>query len=118
MVARRLPFHGHRRNGIRQWPPSGIVLYFVQDLLLISSIVCSLLSILQPRLIVYIVNKDFCRFNRLVTYLALLEEAVEGVYFTDIPPKVVGVKNWLLLGLFIALAFINFFILFHKYPKN
>ena len=72
---------------------------------------------LQPRLIVYIVNKDFCRFNRLVTYLASLEQAVEAGYFTDIPPKVVGVKNWLLLGLFIALAFINF-ILFHRYPKN
>ena len=43
---------------------------------------------------------------------------MEGGYFTDIPPKVVGVKNWLLLGLFIALDFINFFILFHKYPKN
>ena len=90
----------------------------MQDLLLISSIVCYLLSMLQPRLIVYIVNKDFCRFNKLVTYLASLEQAVEGGYFTDIPPKVVGVKNWLLLGLFIALAFINFFILFHKYPKN
>ena len=42
---------------------------------------------------------------------------MEGWYFTDIPPEVVGVKNWLLLGLLIALAFINF-ILFHKYPKN
>ena len=62
--------------------------FFVQDLLLISSIVCCLLSMLQPRLIVYIVNKDFCRFNKLVTYLAPLEQAVDGGYFTDIPPNV------------------------------
>ena len=95
-----------------------IVNVFVQDLLLISPIACGLLSMLHPKIIVYIVNKEFCRFNRLFTYLASLEEAVEGVYFTDIPPKLVGVKNWLLLGLFIALVFINFFILFHKYPKN
>ena len=61
---------GHCRNGIWRWPPSGIVFFFVQDLLLISSIVCCLLSMLQPRLIVYIVNKDFCRFNKFVTYLA------------------------------------------------
>ena len=47
-VAHRLPFHGHCRNGIRLWPPSGIVFFFVQDLLLISSIVCCLLSMLQP----------------------------------------------------------------------
>ena len=65
-------------NGIWWWPPSGIVFFFVQDLLLISSIVCCLLSMLQPRLTVYIVNKDFCRFNKLVTYLASLEEVVDG----------------------------------------
>ena len=70
-----------------------IVNAFVEDLLLISPTVCGLLSMLHPRLIVYIVNKEFCRFNRLVTYLASLEEAVEGMYFTDIPPNVVGLKN-------------------------
>ena len=113
-VACRLPFYSHCQNGIRWWPPSGIVLFFVQDLLLISSIVCCLLSMLQPRLIVYIVNKDFCRLNKLVTYLALLEQAVEGGYFTDIPPNVVGLKNFFLVGL---LVFINFFILFHKYKQ-
>ena len=96
----------------------GIVFNFVDNLLLISSFVCSLLFMLQPRLIVYIINKDFCTFNILFTYLVSLEEPVEGVYLTDIPPKVVGVKNWLLLGLFIALVFIIFFILIHKYPKN
>ena len=93
VVAHRLPFYCHRRNSIRRWPPSGIVLFFVQDLLLISSIVCCLLSMLQPRLIVYIVNKDFCRLNKLVTYLVSLEQAVDGGYFTDIPPYVVGLKN-------------------------
>ena len=66
-VAHRLLSHGHCRNGIRQWPLSGIVFFFMQDLLLISSIVCYLLFMLQPRLIVYMVNKDFCRFNKLAT---------------------------------------------------
>ena len=117
MVARRLPFHGHHRNSIRWWPPSGIVFFFVQDLLLISSIVCCLLSMLQPRLIVYIVNKDFCRFNKLVTYLASLEEAVDGGYFTDIPPNVVGLKNSFLVGLLSTFVFINFFILFHNFKQ-
>ena len=89
--------------------------FFVQDLLLISSIVCCLLSMLQPRLIVYIVNKDFCRLNKLVTYLVSLEQAVDGGYFTDIPPNVVGLKNSFLVGLLSTFVFINFFILFHKY---
>ena len=118
-VIRRWPvgyhFYGHRRNGIQRWPPLGIVLFFVQDLLLISSIVCCLLSMLQPRLIVYIVNKDFCRLNKLVTYLVSLEQAVDGGYFTDIPPNVVGLKNSFLVGLLSTFVFINFFILFHKY---
>ena len=117
VVAHRLPFHGHCRNGIRQWPPLGIVFFFVQDLLLISSFVCCLLSMLQPRLIVYIVNKDFCRFNKLVTYLASLEEAVDGGYFTDIPPNVVGLKNSFLVGLLSTFVFINFFILFHNFKQ-
>ena len=115
VVAHRLLFYGHRRNGIRWWPPSGIVFFFVQDLLLISSIVCCLLSMLQPKSIVYIVNKDFCRFNKLVTYLASLEEAVDGGYFTDIPPNVVGLKNSFLVGLLSTFVFINFFILFHNF---
>ena len=93
----------------------GIVLFFVQDLLLISSIVCCLLSMLQPRLKVYIVNKDFCRLNKLVTYLVSLEQPVDGGYFTDIPPNVVGLKNSFLVGLLNTFVFINFFILFHKY---
>ena len=108
-------FYGHHRNGIRWWPPSGIILFFVQDLLLISSIVCCLLSMLQPRLKVYIVNKDFCRLNKLVTYLVSLEQAVDGGYFTDIAPNVVGLKNSFLVGLLSTFVFINFFILFHKY---
>ena len=116
-VAHRLPFHGHHRNGIQQWPPSGIVFFFVQDLLLISSIVCCLLSMLQPRLIVYIVNKDFCRFNKLVTYLASLDEAVDGGYFTDIPPNDVELKNFFLVGLLSTFVFINFFILFHNFKQ-
>ena len=123
-VTRRPPLNstsavalGHRQNGIRRWPPSGIVFFFVQDLLLISSIVCCLLSMLQPRLIVYIVNKDFCRFNKLVTYLASLEEAVDGGYFTDIPPNVVGLKNSFLVGLLSTFIFINFFILFHNFKQ-
>ena len=89
----------------------------MQDLLLISSIVCCLLSVLQPRLIVYIVNKDFCRFNKLVTYLASLEQAVDGGYFTDIPPNVVGLKNSFLVGLLSTFVFINFFILFHNFKQ-
>ena len=97
---------GHRRE---------LFFFFVQDLLLNSSIVCCLLSMLQPRLIVYIVNKDFCRLNKLVTYLVSLEQAVDGGYFTDIPPNVVGLKNSFLVGLLSTLVFINFFILFHKY---
>ena len=109
--------YGHRQNGIRQWPPSGIVLFFVQNLLLISSIVCCLLSMLQPRLIVYIVNKDFCRLNKLVTYLVSLEQAVDGGYFTDIPPNVVGLKNSFLVALLSTFVFMNFFILFHKYKQ-
>ena len=107
-------FYGHCGNGIRRWPPSGIF-FFVQDLLLISSIVCCLLSMLQPRLIVYIENKDFCRLNKLVTYLVSLGQAVDGGYFTDIPPNVVGLKNSFLVGLLSTFVFINFFILFHKY---
>ena len=117
VVAHRLLFHGHRRNGIQWWPPLGIVFFFVQDLLLISSIVCCLLSMLQPRLIVYIVNKDFSRFNKFVTYLASLEEAVDGGYFTDIPPNVVGLKNSFLVGLLSTFVFINFFILFHNFKQ-
>ena len=70
---------------------------------------------LQPRLIVYIVNKDFCRLNKLVTYLVSLEQAVDGGYFTDIPPNVVGLKNSFLVGLLSTFVFINLFILFHKY---
>ena len=70
---------------------------------------------LQPRLKVYIVNKDFCRLNQLVTYLVSLDQAVDGGYFTDIPPNVVGLKNSFLVGLLSTFVFINFFILFHKY---
>ena len=110
-------FHGHCRNDIRRWSPSGIVFFFVQDLLLISPIVCCLLSMLQPRIIVYIVNADFCRFNKLVTYLASLEEAVDGGYFTDIPPNVVGLKNSFLVGLLSTFVLINFFILFHNFKQ-
>ena len=117
VVARRLPFYGHHRNGIRRWPQSGIVLFFAQDLLLISSILCCLLSMLQPRLIVYIVNKDFCRLNKLVSYLVSLEQAVDGGYFTDIPPNVVGLKNSFSVGLLSTFVFINFFILFHRYKQ-
>ena len=72
---------------------------------------------LQPRLIVYIVNKDFCRLNKLVTYLVSLEQAVDGGYFTDIPPNVVGLKNSFLVELLSTFVFINFFILFHKYKQ-
>ena len=125
---------GHRRSVIRRWPVGyrsmataetafggghrrELFSFFVQDLLLISSIVCCLLSMLQPRLIVYIVNKDFCRFNKFVTYLALLEEAVDGGYFTDIPPNVVGLKNSFLVGLLSTFVFINFFILFHNFKQ-
>ena len=66
---------------------------------------------------IYIVNKDFCRFNKLVTYLASLEEAVDGGYFTDIPPNVVGLKNSFLVGLLSTFVFINFFILFHNFKQ-
>ena len=72
---------------------------------------------LHPRIIVYIVNKEFCRFNRLVTYLASLEQAVEGGYFTKIPPNVVGLKNSFLVGLLSTFVFINFFILFHNFKQ-
>ena len=122
----------HRRSVIQRWPVGyhftataemafggghhqELFFFCVQDLLLISSIVCCLLSMLQPRLIVYIVNKDFCRLNKLVTYLVSLEQAVDGGYFTDIPPNVVGLKNSFLVGLLSTFVFINFFILFHKY---
>ena len=64
---------------------------------------------------VYIVNKDFCRLNKLVTYLVSLEQAVDGGYFTDISPNVVGLKNSFLVGLLSTFVFINFFILFHRY---
>ena len=111
----QIHFDGHHRNGIQQWSWLGIVLFFVQDLPLISSIVCCLLSMLQSRLIVYIVKKDFCRLNKLVTYLVSLEQADDGGYFTDIPPNVMGLKNSFLVGLLSTFVFINFFILFHKY---
>ena len=99
-------------SGGHRWE---LFFFCVQDLLVISSIVCCLLSMLQPRLTVYIVNKDFCRLNKLVTYLVSLEQAVDGGYFTDIPPNVVGLKNSFLVGLLSTFVFINFFILFHKY---
>ena len=72
---------------------------------------------LQPRIIVYIVNADFCRFYKLVTYLVSLEEAVDGGYFTDIPPNVVGLKNSFLVGLLSTFVLINFFILFHNFKQ-
>ena len=40
---------------------------------------------------------------------------MDGGYFTDIPPNVVGLKNSFLVGLLSTFVFINFFILFHKY---
>ena len=73
---------GHRRNGNGWWLLLVIVNAFVQDLLLISPIACGLLSMLHPRIIVYIVNKEFCRFNRLVTYLASLEDV--GILLTSL----------------------------------
>ena len=83
---------------------------------LISPIACGLLSMLHPRIILYIVNKEFCRFNRLVTYLVSLEQAVEGGYFTEIPPNV-GLKKSFLVGLLSTFVFINFFILFHNFKQ-
>ena len=108
---------GHCQNSNGEWLPLLIVNAFVQDLLLISPIACGLLSMLHPRIIVYIVNKEFCRFNRLVTYLASLEQAVEGGYFTEIPPNVVGLKKSFLVGLLSTFVFINFFILFHNFKQ-
>ena len=46
-----------------------------------------------------------------------LEEAVDGGYFTDIPPNVVGLKNSFLVGLLSTFVFINFFILFHNFKQ-
>ena len=57
-VARRLPFLRPPPKRHSVVATAGNCSFFVQDLLLISSIVCCLLSMLQPRLIVYIVNKD------------------------------------------------------------
>ena len=42
---------------------------------------------------------------------------MEGGYFTDIPPNVVGLKNSFLVGLLSTFVFINFFIIFHKYKQ-
>ena len=43
---------------------------------------------------------------------------MEGGYFTDILPNVVGLKNCFLVGLLSTLLFINFFILSNKFAKE